>query len=42
MKATVNLLASAMEYDVPEQELRIDLSRMPAIPASRFVINNVR
>jgi len=42
MKATVNLLASAMEYDVPEQDLRIDLSRMPAIPASRFVINNVR
>lgn len=42
MKAAVNLLTSAMQYEVPEQDLRISLSRMPAIPASRFVINKVR
>ncbi|HZY64935.1 MAG TPA: cytochrome P450 [Rubrobacteraceae bacterium] len=36
------LLATAVRYDVPEQDLGIDLSRMPAIPRSRFVISNVR
>lgn len=42
VKTAVRLLVSAMDYDVPAQELRIDLSRMPAIPQSRFVIGNVR
>jgi fatty-acid peroxygenase len=42
MKRAVRLLATEMQYDVPEQDLRIDLSRMPAIPKSRFVIRNVR
>lgn len=41
MKAAVRLLTGAMRYDVPAQDLRIDLSRMPAVPASRFVIRNV-
>lgn len=36
------LLATAVRYDVPEQDLGIDLSRMPAKPRSRFVISNVR
>jgi fatty-acid peroxygenase len=42
VKAAARLLASAMDYDVPAQDLGIDLSRMPAIPASRFIIGNVR
>lgn len=42
MKVAVRLLITAMHYDVPEQDLRIRLSRMPAIPNSRFVIRNVR
>lgn len=42
MKRVVHLLTTAMRYDVPEQDLRIDLSRMPAVPESRFVISNVR
>lgn len=42
MKTAVRLLVSAMEYDVPQQDLRIDLTRMPAIPASRFVLCRVR
>jgi fatty-acid peroxygenase len=42
MKTAVSLLLSEMKYDVPNQDLRIDLSRMPAIPGSRFVIDNVR
>jgi len=38
----VRLLTTAMQYDVPEQDLRIDLTRLPAIPESGFVISNVR
>lgn len=42
LKTAIRLLASAMEYDVPQQDLNIDLSRMPAIPESRFIIRQVR
>lgn len=42
MKRAVRLLVSDTLYDVPPQDLGIDLSRMPAIPRSRFVITNVR
>jgi fatty-acid peroxygenase len=42
-KRAVRLLTESMRYDVvPEQDLGIDLSRMPAIPESRFVIKNVQ
>ena len=42
VQRAVHLLVHAMEYEVPDQNLSIDLSRMPAIPESRFVISNVR
>ena len=42
MKRTMRLLTEEMHYDVPEQDLRIDTSRMPTIPNSRLVISNVR
>jgi fatty-acid peroxygenase len=42
MKRAVRLLTTAMRYEVPEQDLTIDLSRMPAIPRSRLVISNVQ
>jgi fatty-acid peroxygenase len=42
VKTAVRLLTTAMHYEVPQQDLRIDLSRMPAIPKSRFVISDVR
>jgi fatty-acid peroxygenase len=41
MKTAVRLLISAMRCTVPAQDLTVDLSRMPAIPASRFLIINV-
>ncbi len=41
-KAAVRLLTTSMTYEVPKQDLSIDLSRMPAIPASWFVISNVK
>lgn len=42
VKRAVRLLTGSMHYEVPEQDLGIDLSRMPAIPESRFVISDVR
>jgi fatty-acid peroxygenase len=42
VKVAVRLLVNAMRYDVPEQDLRIDLARIPALPESRFVIRHVR
>jgi fatty-acid peroxygenase len=42
MKTIVRLLTTAMRYDVPEQDLRIDLSRLPTIPRSRLLISNIR
>nr|WP_264185562.1 cytochrome P450 [Roseicella aerolata] len=42
MKVAVDFLARRIAYDVPDQDLRIELSRLPALPRSRFVISNVR
>jgi fatty-acid peroxygenase len=42
VKRPVRLLTESMSYGVPEQDLRISLSRMPAIPESRFVISDMR
>ena len=42
MKVALVVLARRIEYDVPEQDLRIDFSKLPALPRSRFVITNVR
>ena len=41
MKTAVGLLTGSMQYDVPEQDLRIPRSRMPTLPKSQFVISNV-
>ncbi len=42
MKEAIHFLTKKMAYEVPTQDLSISLSRMPAIPRSRFVIRNVR
>jgi fatty-acid peroxygenase len=42
VKAAVYLLVHDMQYNVPQQNLTIDMSRMPALPRSRFVISNIR
>ncbi|MBX9630152.1 MAG: cytochrome P450 [Burkholderiales bacterium] len=42
MKQAADFLTRRMSYDVPEQDLRIEWSRLPALPHSRFVISNVR
>lgn len=42
MKTAVRLLVTGMHYDVPRQDLHIDMARIPAIPKSRFVITDVK
>jgi fatty-acid peroxygenase len=41
MKRAVRLLLD-LRYEVPDQDLTVDLRRMPALPASGFVIDRVR
>ncbi len=41
MKTAVTALTRRMRYRVPQQDLRIDLRTMPALPASGFVIADV-
>jgi fatty-acid peroxygenase len=38
----VRLLTRVMEYDVPEQDFTVDLSRIPALPRSKFAAMRVR
>jgi fatty-acid peroxygenase len=42
IKSAMRLLATRIHYDVPPQDLRVSLSRMPTLPASGFVIRSVR
>lgn len=42
MESAARLLTRAVRYDVPRQDLRVSLSRMPAGPASGFVLTDVR
>ena len=42
MEMTLDFLVNAIAYSVPTQNLDISLSRMPAVPKSRFVITNVK
>ena len=41
MKRAVRLLVEFIQYEVSEQDLRVDLPRMPTIPKSCFVTSNV-
>ncbi len=42
MKAALRLLTQETDYEVPDQNLKVWLSRMPARPKSGFVIRNAR
>jgi len=42
MKAAVLFLARGVRYELPEQDLALQMSRMPALPGSRFVMTRVR
>ncbi len=38
----LDFLVKKIEYTVPDQDLEIDLSRIPAISKSRFIIKDVK
>ena len=42
MKTAVQLFTQRIAYEVPAQDLHISLARMPALPASRFLVENVQ
>lgn len=42
MKTGAYFLATRMDYEVPAQDLRISLRRMPAQPADGFIVHQVR
>lgn len=42
MKVAVVFLSTSVRYSVPQQDLRMSLSRIPALLSSRFVIGNVQ
>ena len=41
-RSALRLLAGEIHYQVPQQDLEVSLARMPAMPASGFVIEGVR
>jgi len=42
LKQAINFLARRLRYDVPPQDLSVDLTRMPTLPRSGFRMRNVR
>ena len=42
VKRAVRLLTESMQYDVPDQNMQIPLTRMPTLPKSGFKISDVR
>jgi fatty-acid peroxygenase len=42
VRSALQLFSDEIAYDVPPQDLTVSLRRMPALPASGFVIENVR
>ncbi|MFY1617215.1 cytochrome P450 [Micromonospora sp. WMMD736] len=42
MKRAVTQLTGGMRYEVPPQDLRLELHRMPALPPGRMTVTNVR
>ena len=41
MQHATIVLATKLRYEVPDQDLAIDRSKLPALPRSRFVISSV-
>jgi fatty-acid peroxygenase len=41
MRTAIDFLTETIRYKVPEQDLRVDTTRLPALPRSRFVISAV-
>lgn len=42
MKAGLDFLVNKIKYDVPDQDLRYSMVKIPTLPESRFIITNIR
>lgn len=42
MKMALRVLKRRIAYEVPSQDLRLDRTRMPALPISRFLLGDIR
>ncbi|MBB6451119.1 fatty-acid peroxygenase [Geomicrobium halophilum] len=42
MQVSLEFLINHVEYEVPEQELEYSMERMPTIPKSRFIMNQIQ
>jgi fatty-acid peroxygenase len=42
MKAITRVMVREMSYEIPSQDLRINLARIPALPTSRLVIKKIK
>lgn len=42
MKVALHFLVGSLRYKVPEQDMQIDRSRLPALPRSRFILSDIK
>lgn len=42
MKASLYLLVNKIEYEIPKQDLSFSLTKMPTLPESGFIMNNIK
>lgn len=42
MKVVLRTLSTEMDYDVPNQDFHYDLSKMPTLPKSGFIMSNIK
>ncbi|MDF2699058.1 MAG: cytochrome [Haloplasmataceae bacterium] len=42
MKSSLDFIVNHLVYEVPNQDLSYSMSRIPTLPKSRFIINNVK
>ncbi|MDB8801116.1 cytochrome P450 [Romboutsia sp. 1001216sp1] len=42
MKASIDFLINSIEFEVPDQDLSYSLERIPTLPKSGFVMNNIK
>ncbi|MFT8315401.1 MAG: cytochrome P450 [Clostridium sp.] len=42
MKTTLDFLVNKIEFEVPHQDLSYDMARIPTLPKSGFVMNNIK
>ena len=42
MKAFCRYLVNEIDYDVPDQNLKLDTGQLPPLPKTRFTLRNIK